>query len=98
MSETKNDMVLPNNEIWSRVAKMAIDDDKPIMLDYWVDSVNKDVIIGVRENGEKLLVKNQEEYTSPIQKIFRMQDVYIICTENSIYITKSDIANKRISS
>ena len=67
------------------------------MLDYWIDSLNKDVLIGVKENDEKLLVKNAEEYTSPITKIYKLETVYIICTENSIYITSSDIDKRRIS-
>lgn len=91
------DYILPNNDIWNKVVKIAIEDDKPIMMDYWLDSLEKRVIIGVRENGEKLLVKSQEEFTSPIQKIFRISEVYIICTENSIYVTRSDISNKRIT-
>ena len=38
------------------------------MYDYWTSSVDKEVLIGVRENGEKLLVKSEDEYTSPISK------------------------------
>lgn len=96
-NSSDEDYILPNNDIWNKVVKISIEDDKPIMMDYWLDSLEKQVIIGVRENGEKLLVKSQEEFTSPIQKIFRMSEVYIICTENSIYITRSDIGNKRIT-
>ena len=88
---------LPPSSIWNNVAKIAITEDKPIMLDYWVDSLNKDVLIGVKENDEKLLVKNAEEYTSPIIKIYRLESVFIICTENSIYVTSSDIDKRRIS-
>ena len=79
------------------VFKLAIVEDKPIMLDYWTSSLDKSVIIGVRENNEKLLVKSADEYTSPIGKIFKVETEYIIVTENSIYIVASDIQNKRIS-
>ena len=88
---------LPNSTLWEHVAKIAIVEDKPIMLDYWVDSLDKKALIGVRENGEKLLVKNSEEYTSPISKIYKVADSYIICTENSIYLAHSEIPTKRIS-
>ena len=88
---------LPNSTLWEHVAKIAIVEDRPIMLDYWVDSLDKKALIGVRENGEKLLVKNSEEYTSPISKIYKLADSYIICTENSIYLAHSDIPTKRIS-
>ena len=69
------------------------------MLDYWTDSLEKRVLIGVRkETEEKLLVKNAEEYTSPIVKIFKIDEVFIVCTENSIYLTSSKIDKRRISS
>tara|TARA_B110000977_G_scaffold201655_1_gene297530 strand:+ start:3355 stop:3648 length:294 start_codon:yes stop_codon:yes gene_type:complete len=89
---------LPPPSIWSHISKIAITEDKPIMLDYWVESLNKNVLIGIRENDEKLLVKNAEEYTSPIIKIFKIDEVFIICTENSIYLTSSKIDKRRISS
>jgi hypothetical protein len=89
---------LPPVSIWNHVAKISITEDKPIMLDYWVDSLEKKVLIGIRDNDEKLLVKNAEEYTSPIAKIFKVDNVFIICTENSIYLTSSNIDKRKISS
>ena len=56
----------------------------------------QEVLIGVRENGEKLLVKNEEEYTSPISKIYKVEGEYIIMTENSIYIVSAEIPTKRV--
>ena len=66
------------------------------MLDYWVESCDKEVLIGVRENGEKLLVKSEDEYTSPIQKIYKVEEEYIIITENSIYVVSAEIPTKRV--
>ena len=77
MSENNQNITLPNTSIWERVSKLAITEDKPIKLDYWLDSLENEVLIGVRENNEKLLVKNEEEYTSPIEKIYKLNDVYI---------------------
>ena len=88
---------IPTQLCMQHVFKLAIVEDKPIMLDYWTSSLDKSVIIGVRENNEKLLVKSADEYTSPIAKIFKVETEYIIVTENSIYIVASDIQNKRIS-
>ena len=88
---------LPPSSIWPHISKIAVIEDKPIMLDYWVDSLEKKVYIGLNEKeNEKVLIRNTQEYTSPIVKIFKVDIVYIICTENSIYITSSDIQNKRI--
>jgi hypothetical protein len=98
MSESnEEEYAIPPSSIWDHIAKISISEDKPIMLDYWLDSINKKVLIGVKDNNEKLLVKNAEEYTSPIVKIFRLETVYIICTENSIYITSSAIEKRKIS-
>ena len=78
-------------------AKLAVVEDKPIMMDYWTDSLDDKALIGVRESGEKLLVKNEEEYTSPIAKIFKVGQEYIVMTENSIYIVSQKIPSKKIT-
>ena len=54
MSEENNNYTLPDTSIWPHISKLSIIDDKPIMLDYWTDSLDKKVVIGVHENGEKL--------------------------------------------
>lgn len=78
-------------------SKIAMVGDKPIMLDYWTSSCDKQVLIGIRESGEKLLVKSEDEYTSPVSKIYKVETEYIIVTENSIYVVSSDIPTKRVS-
>tara|TARA_B110000008_G_C16924984_1_gene546336 strand:- start:1103 stop:1414 length:312 start_codon:yes stop_codon:yes gene_type:complete len=103
MSETVQEKSSPNYRLPSGItlqhcAKLGIVEDKPIMFDYWTASCDKDVLIGVREGGEKLLVKSEEEYTSPVSKIYKVETEYIVITENSIYIVSADIATKRISS
>lgn len=94
---TASNYKLPSGITLQHCAKIAIVEDRPIMFDYWTASCDKEVLIGVRESGEKLLVKNEEEYTSPISKIYKVEGEYIIVTENSIYIVSSDIESTRIS-
>ena len=88
---------IPDISTFTNITKIAITEDKPIMMDYWLASLEKKALIGVRENNEKLLVKSNEEYTSPIQKIFRAGNEYIIMTENSLYIVDNKIASRRIT-
>ena len=88
---------LPSNNTLQHAAKIAVVDDKPIMFDYWTSSVDKSILVGVRDSGEKLLVKSEDEYTSPISKIFKNEQEYIIITENSIYVVDAGIPTKRIS-
>ena len=88
---------VPCHQCLTHAAKYSLSVDKPMMLDYWKKSVSKEIFIGIRPAGEKLLVKNEEEYTSPIAKIFKVETEYIIETENSLYIVCASIASKRIS-
>jgi len=88
---------LPEYVTLQNAIKWAIIEDKPIMMDYWADSLEKNVLIGVKENQEKLLVKSVDEYTSPIVKIFKHNTDFIIMTENSIYLVDSSVDVKRIS-
>jgi hypothetical protein len=88
---------LPNDTTLKHAAKLSIVEDKPIMLDYWTISLDKKALIGAKENGEKLLVRSDEEYTSTITKFYKTVNDYIIITENSIYIVSSDIPTRRIS-
>ena len=88
---------LPSDKTLRHATKLATIEDRPIMMDYWVSSLEKSSLIGVRENKEKLLVKSEEEYTSPISKIFKVEGEFIILTENSIYLVSSEIPSKRIS-
>ena len=96
-TENSTNYRLPGGTTLQHCAKLGIVEDKPIMFDYWTSSCDKSVLIGVRESGEKLLVKSEDEYTSPISKIYKVDNEYIIITENSIYIVSSDISTKRIS-
>ena len=88
---------LPSALCMQHVFKLAIVEDKPIMMDYWTSSIEKESLIGVKDNQEKLLVKGEEEYTSPITKIFKSGSEFIIVTENSIYLVDKEIPTKRIS-
>lgn len=97
-STPTSDYRLPESTTLQHAAKLSIVEDKPIMLDYWASSLEKTSLIGVKENQEKLLVKSEEEYTSPISKIFKVGSEFIIVTENSIYLIDNKIPTKRISS
>ena len=90
-------ITMPHETTILNACKIAIAEDRPIMLDYWSNSLNKSCFIGVRENDEKLLVKNEDEYTSPISKIYQVNSEYILTTENSLYIVHKDIDSKRIA-
>jgi hypothetical protein len=94
---TETNYRLPSEVTLKHAAKLGIVEDKPIMLDYWSFSLDKKALIGVKDNGEKLLVKSEDEYTSPIAKFYKSATEYIVITENSIYLVSSDIPTRKIS-
>ena len=78
-------------------AKLAIQKDMPIQLDYFVDSADGKAFLGEdATSGDKMLVKNSEEFTSHIQKIYKAGDDFIIMTENSIYLVSGKIQKRKI--
>ncbi len=87
---------LPSEVTLKHAVKLAIVEDKPILLDYWSDSLDKKALIGVKDNNDKLLVKSESEYTSVIAKFYKSGADYIIITENSIYLVSADIPTRKI--
>ena len=92
------EMVLPSQKVMQHACKLACTNDKPILLDYWVDSHSSGkVMIGVRSNEEKILLRSEEEYTSPISKVYKVAEEFILITENSIYVVSAKIQSRKIN-
>ncbi len=92
-------MSIPSATVLVQAAKVAMEEDRPIYLDYYADSLTKKCCIGVQGNS-KMLVKSDTEYTSAIEKIMRIKEAntWIILTENSLYVVSGDIPVKKIVS
>jgi hypothetical protein len=89
--------VVPSAATLVSAAKLAIQKDMPIQLDYFVDSAEGRAFLGEdATTGEKMLVKNSEEYTSHINKIYKAGEDFIIMTENSIYLVSSKVQKRKI--
>jgi len=90
---------VPSPTVMAQAAKIAVEQDRPIYLDYYNDSLEKKCCIGVQGNS-KFLVKSDTEYTSPIESIMRIKEekTYLVVTENSLYIVSADVPVKRIVS
>jgi hypothetical protein len=90
---------LPSPQSLVNAAKLSIEQDKPIQLDYYVDTFNKKAFLGQDDkSGERMLVKSGEEFTSLIKNVYKVTDDYIVVTENSIYIVSGKIERRMISS
>ena len=88
---------VPSATVMAQAAKVAVEQDRPIYLDYYNDSITKACCVGVQGNS-KMLVKSDTEYTSPIETIMRIKEekAWLVLTENSLYIVHADIPVKRI--
>lgn len=97
-SSTSSQEILPHPTTLLHAARLAIQQDKPIQLDYYVDSATGKAFIGEDpETKEKMLVKSNEEFTSLIGKIYKVQEDFIIMTENSIYVVSGKVQKRRIN-
>jgi len=88
---------LPSVATMMSATKLAMEKDMAIQLDYFLESSENGAFLGVdAETSEKMLVKNSEEFTSHIQKIYKAGDDFIVMTENSIYIVSGKIQKRKI--
>ena len=88
-------MAVPPANVLLRAALVSIDEDTPIYLDYYKDSLEKKCCIGV-QGTTKYLVKTTDEYTSTIQTVLKCETGYVGMSESSLYIVDSGIAIKRV--
>lgn len=88
---------LPSAAALQHAAGKALEEDRPVIFDYWPGSCNGQVVIGIRDSGEKLLVKSADEYTSPIVKIYKVETDYLVMTENSIYIVNGTVETRKVA-
>lgn len=91
------ELPLPNATVLLNAAKLSQKEDKPILLDYYADTALGKAFMGEDlETKEKLLVKSTDEYTSLIQKVYKVSEDFLIMTENSIYIVSGKVQKRRI--
>lgn len=89
---------IPSGNTLQHAAKLAIQMDCPIQLDYYEESLTNKAFVGEDiESKDKVLVKSKDEYTSLIQKFYKIGDDFLILTENSIYIVNAKIQKKKIN-
>lgn len=90
--------ILPSSQTMLQAAKLAIEHDKQIMLDYFRQTANGTAFLGEDpETKERILVKSKEEFTSLIKKLYKTGDDFIILTENSLYIVSGKIQKRRVN-
>lgn len=90
-------VALPNPAVLLQAAKLALAQDNPIRLDYYAETANGTAFMGEDgETKEKMLVKSAEEFTSLIQKTYKVGEDYLVLTENSIYVVSGKLQKRKI--
>lgn len=88
---------LPSATCMVQAARLAMQQDKPIQMDYYVDTAAQKAFVGEDETTkERMLVKSNEEFTSLVQHTYKVGEDYIMVTENSIYVVSGKIQKRRI--
>ena len=64
--------ILPKPVTLLQAAKLAMDQDKPILLDYYRESATNAAFLGEDpESKDKILIKTKDDFTSIIKKLYR---------------------------
>lgn len=88
----------PTPQTLIQAAKLAMEQDRAIMLDYYVETAQGKAFLG--EDGatkERVLVKSKEEFTSLIKKLYKVGEDFIVLTENSLYVVSGKIQKRTVN-
>lgn len=90
--------ILPGAATLLQAAKISINEDRAIMLDYFRQTAQGTAFLGEDpDTKERILVKSKEEFTSLIKKLYKVGDDFIILTENSLYIVSGKIQKRKVN-
>jgi hypothetical protein len=84
-SATKPKLSIPSSETLQQACKLSIKLQKAIDFYFYVDSLKGSICIATNED-DKIIYKNNEEHTSPIQNTYKVNAEYLVVTENTIYV------------
>jgi hypothetical protein len=75
---------LPAQQTLVQAAKLAMEQDRAIMLDYYTDTAQGRAFLGEDGNTkERVLIKSKEEFTSLIKKLYKVGDDFIILSTSA---------------
>jgi len=88
MSESKPKLPIPCAETLQQACKLSIKLQKAIDFYFYVHSLKGNICIASNDD-DKIIYKNNDEHTSPIQNTYKVNDEYLVVTENTIYVISS---------
>jgi hypothetical protein len=89
---------IPSPAALMHAARIAIDNDIPIQLDYYADSLTGKAFMG-EDTATKVrfLMKDLDEYTTIIKKASKVGDDFLIQTKHTLYIVSVKMQLKKLS-
>ena len=84
-SVAKPRLSIPCPQTLEQASKLSIKLQKAIDFYFYVDSLKGNVCIASNDD-DKIIYKNNEEHTSPIQNTYKVNDEFLVVTENTIYV------------
>jgi len=89
---------MPSTQTMMQATKLALTDDRAIMLDYYRESCKGTAFLGEdADTKERILVKSKEEFTSLIKKLYKVGEDFIVITENSLYVVGGNIQKRKVN-
>jgi hypothetical protein len=89
---------LPSVQTMLQASKIAIEQDRAIMLDYYRQTHSGTAFLGEDpDTKERILVKSKEEFTSLVKKLYKVGEDFIILTENSLYVVSGKIQKRKVN-
>ena len=85
----KPKLSIPNDMTLQLACKLSIKLQKAIDFYFYVDSLKGNICIASNDD-DKIIYKNNEEHTSPIQNTYKVKDEYLVVTENTIYVISAN--------
>ena len=90
--QLSHENIRPSSGTLAQASAIAIQQDKPIMLDYYTASINQKGARLVKTNeGENIIFKSNDEFTSPLKRVFKTDQDIIALSTNSIYVLHASV-------
>tara|TARA_B100000941_G_C28403408_1_gene499364 strand:+ start:559 stop:852 length:294 start_codon:yes stop_codon:yes gene_type:complete len=91
---TQQKISLPSTKTLEQAAKLSIKVSKPICFYFYIDSCKGNISI-VNSEGDKIVYKNSEEHTSPINNTYKVGNEFLVVTDNTIYVISCNTKVKK---
>jgi hypothetical protein len=95
-TSSQSQLVLASEDTLNKAFKLSLKFTKPIDTYFYLDSCRGNVCI-LNDGEEMVIFKNEDEHTSPVLKIFKSGEQFIVMTENTIYLLSANTPMRNLN-